>query len=305
MADEVWLVANPQAGGGRALGHASLAARHLADRGIRVRLVHPGNALESTLVAQAAVASGARAILACGGDGTVHAVLQGLVGSDAPLGIVAAGSGDDIAASLGFDTASPRAAAEQAVRLILGAHERRVDVGEVETDEGHTRYFVGVLTTGFDSSVNERANQMPRLAGQRYNAALIRELAAFRPLPYRVWLDEERVEAPATLVTIGNGPRYGGGMHICPSARPDDGILDVTWLGAVSKATLLRVFPTVYSGRHVEHPAVRTYRARTLRIEAPGQVAYADGERIGPLPIRVQVRPAALRILDAGGHDVA
>lgn len=305
MPDEVWLIANPLAGGGRALGHASLAARHLADGGIQVRLFHPGSAAESTLAARAAVEAGARAVLACGGDGTVHAVLQSIVGSEVPLGIIAAGSGDDVAASLGFDTTSSRAAAEQAIQLIAAGDSRYVDVGEVETDEGDTRFFVGVLTTGFDSSVNERANQMPRLAGQRYNAALIRELAAFRPLPYRVWLDEEQIEAPATLVTIGNGPRYGGGMHICPSARPDDGILDVTWLGAVSKTTLLRVFPTVYSGRHVEHPAVQTYRARTLRIEAPGQVAYADGERIGPLPIRVQVRPAALRVLAAGDHDVA
>lgn len=268
-------------------------------------MLHPSSAADTTRAAAAAVGNGARAVLACGGDGTVHAVVQALVGGTVPLGVLAAGSGDDIASSLGFDTSSSQASAGQAVQLIAAGGHRQVDVGEVDAADGARRYFVGVLTTGFDSSVNERANRMPRLAGQRYNAALVRELASFRPLAYRVRMDDDVHEAEGTLVTIGNGPQYGGGMRICPDAQPDDGWLDVTWLGAVSKPTLLRVFPTVYSGRHVEHPAVRTFRARTLEIDAPGQVAYADGERIGLLPITVSVRPAALRVLAAGVHDVA
>lgn len=297
VSDDVWLIANPLAGGGRAIRHASLAARFLTRAGIAVRMLHPSSPEESTRAAAAAREVGARAVLACGGDGTVHAVLQALVGGSVPLGVLAAGSGDDIAASLGFDTGSSEASAGEAVQLIAAGGHRQVDVGEIDTADGTRRFFVGVLTTGFDSSVNERANRMPRLAGQRYNAALVRELASFRPLPYRVRMDDDLVEAEGTLVTIGNGSRYGGGMRICPDAVPDDGLLDVTWLGAVSKPTLLRVFPTVYSGRHVEHPAVQTYRARTLEIEAPGQVAYADGERVGELPIRVSIRPAALRVL--------
>jgi diacylglycerol kinase (ATP) len=154
-----------------------------------------------------------------------------------------------------------------------------------------------VLTTGFDSSVNERANRMSRLGGQRYNVAMVRELASFRPLAYTVTIDGQEITSPGTLVTIGNGPQYGGGMRICPGALLDDGLLDITWLGAVSRVTLLRVFPSVYSGTHVEHPAVRTFRGRSLRVEAPGQIAYADGERIGPLPVDVEVRPGALRVL--------
>ena len=99
------------------------------------------------------------------------------------------------------------------------------------------------------------------------------------------------------LVSVGNGSRYGGGMRICPDARSDDGLLDVTWLGAVSKPTFLRVFPSVFRGTHVEHPAVRTFRGRSMRIAAEGQIAYADGERIGPLPVEIEVRPSALRVL--------
>ena len=99
------------------------------------------------------------------------------------------------------------------------------------------------------------------------------------------------------MVAVGNGPSYGGGLRICPNAAVDDGQLDVTWVSAVSKGTLLRVFPSVFKGRHVSHPAVRTFRGRVLAISAPDQVAYADGERVGPLPVHIQTRPLALRVL--------
>jgi diacylglycerol kinase (ATP) len=177
-----------------------------------------------------------------------------------------------------------------------GCH-RLLDVGVARTSDGVERFFLGVLSTGFDSSVNERANALPRLGGQRYTVAIARELASFRPLQYDVDIDGVPVRGPAMLVSVGNGPRYGGGMRVCPAAVPDDGLLDVTWLSAVSKATFLRVFPSVFKGTHVEHPSVRTYRGRSLFISAPGQIAYADGERIGPLPVQIDVRPGTLRVL--------
>ena len=174
---------------------------------------------------------------------------------------------------------------------------RVLDVGAARSDDGVERFFLGVLSTGFDSSVNERANAMRRLAGHRYNIAIVRELASFRALDYDVVIDGVRERAPGMLVSVGNGSRYGGGMRICPDALSDDGLLDVTWLGAVSKPTFLRVFPSVFRGTHVEHPAVRTFRGRSIRIAAEGQIAYADGERIGPLPVEIEVRPSALRVL--------
>jgi diacylglycerol kinase (ATP) len=214
-----------------------------------------------------------------------------------PLGIVAGGSGDDIAAGLGFTTGGADEIARGLVAAVTGDSSRVLDVGMARTSDGVERYFLGVLSTGFDSSVNERANAMRRLAGHRYNVAIARELASFRALDYDVVIDGVREQRPGMLVSVGNGSRYGGGMRVCPAALPDDGLLDVTWLGAVSKATFLRVFPSVFRGTHVDHPAVRTYRGRSLRIAADGQVAYADGERIGPLPVEIEVRPAALRVL--------
>ena len=107
------------------------------------------------------------------------------------------------------------------------------------------------------------------------------------------------------LVSVGNGPQYGGGMLLCPDADCADGLLDITWLDEVPVHRFLRLFPSVYRGEHVHHPAVRTFRAQRVRIVAGGQIAYADGERVGPLPVEVVVRPLALRVLTDAGTTAA
>lgn len=307
MPAEVWLIANPEAGRGRGVRHASQAASALTAAGLGCRLLLPASPDEATQAAHTAQHAGARAVVACGGDGTVHAVLQAMVGSETPLGILAGGSGDDVAANLGFATGHASTVVSALVELITGGHTRQVDVARASTADGTTRAFLGVMSTGFDSSVNERANRMPRLAGQRYNVAMLRELASFRPLEYDVHVDGVPVRGAGMLVSVGNGARFGGGMLVCPDAVIDDGLLDVTWLGPIPTGSFLRLFPRVYRGTHVDHPSVTTYRARTLVISAPGQVAYADGERVGPLPVSVQVEPGALRVLSRapGPQDVA
>lgn len=294
---DVWVIANPAAGSGRGSRFGSVVARSLHERGINCRLVHPPSAERTASASAEAVHAGARAVIASGGDGTVHAVIQALAGTDIPFGIVAGGSGDDIAASLGFPCEEPAAMADYLVRAVMSGGTRRVDLGQVVAADGAEHYFLGVLSTGFDSAVNERANRMSRLGGQRYNIAIARELASFKPVPYRVRIDGTDIQAEAMLVAVGNGHRYGGGMQVCPQAVPDDGILDVTWLHAVSKPTFLRAMPSVFTGEHVNKPFVSTHRGSRLSIDAPGQVAYADGERVGPLPIHVEVRPAALSVL--------
>lgn len=307
MPAEVWLVANPEAGRGRGVRHASQAAAALTAAAVPCRLLLPASAEEATRVARTAQEAGARAVVACGGDGTVHAVLQAMVGSPVPMGILAGGSGDDVAANLDFATGHAATVVAALVDLVTDGRTRQVDVARATAADGTTRAFLGVMSTGFDSSVNERANRMPRLAGQRYNVAMLRELASFQPLDYEVHVDGVPVRGAGMLVSVGNGPRFGGGMRVCPDARVDDGLLDVTWLGPIPTGSFLRLFPRVYRGTHVDHPSVSTYRARSLRIAAPGQVAYADGERVGPLPVTVEVEPGALRVLSraSGPQDVA
>jgi diacylglycerol kinase (ATP) len=298
----VWLIVNPTAGGGRARRRAEIVRDALVGAGLECEVRLPGSAAGTRLAVDEAVAAQTPVVVACGGDGTVHETIQSLTHGGPALGVMPGGSGDDLAAALGFRLGRPedsaRAIARAARRVVSDARTARlVDLGVVSTPDGSEQAFLGVVSTGFDSAVNERANRMRRWGGARYLAAMARELVSFRPAPYVMEIDDEAVTGRAMLVAVGNGGRYGGGMRVCPGAQPDDGLLDITWLSSVSRPTFVRSFPSVYRGTHVSNPFVATYRGRSVRIEAPGQVAYADGEPVGPLPVLIQIRAGALRIL--------
>jgi diacylglycerol kinase (ATP) len=130
----------------------------------------------------------------------------------------------------------------------------------------------------------------------RYNLATLAELRVFKPLTYRVDLDDVRWNGDAMLVAVGNGPSYGGGLRICEGADPTDGLLDVVIIKPVSKVELVRVYPKLFKGAHVSHPAYELHRVRRVSVAAARVVAYADGERLGPLPLTVDAAPAALDI---------
>jgi diacylglycerol kinase (ATP) len=155
-----------------------------------------------------------------------------------------------------------------------------------------------VLAAGFDAIVNERANEMTWPKGQmRYNLATLAELRTFSPIPYVIEVDGEQHRFEAMMVAVGNGPSFGGGMRITEGALMDDGLLDVIAIDPMSKLELLRTFPKLFSGSHIGNPKVHRYLGRTITVAAPGIVAYADGERIAPLPLTVEVVPRALRVL--------
>ncbi|GAA1286285.1 diacylglycerol kinase [Planotetraspora silvatica] len=259
----------------------------------------PEDALER---ARSVVADGPDALVAFGGDGLVHLALQAVAGTDVPLGIIPAGTGNDIAGALGISRRDPIAAAgivtEGRPRLIDAA---RLGIGSGSgpgSSEDGGEWFAGVLACGFDSRVNERANEMTRPPGMaKYVVALMRELRSYAPIPFRVTLDGEVIEQEAVLVAVANTSSYGAGMRVCPDARPDDGLLDVLILGAMSRGEFLRTFPRVYRGSHLSHPAVTVRRARNVTIEAPDVIAYADGERVGAAPVSCSIVPGALRVL--------
>jgi diacylglycerol kinase (ATP) len=159
-------------------------------------------------------------------------------------------------------------------------------------------WFVTVMAAGFDSKVNERANTMTWPRGQmRYNVATLAELRVFEPLPYTLELDGEVRRLDAMVVAVGNGPSFGGGLRITHGAEIDDGWLDVVIIKPMSKLELVRTYPKLYTGKHVTHPQYEHHRVRTVTVAAPGIVAYADGERLGALPLTVEVVPNALRVL--------
>lgn len=289
-----WVViVNPSAGQGRGERFIPRIAQFLTGLNSTARM-HVSTGPEDFRAAVAAERDrGAARVAIAGGDGTVHLAIQELAGSETALGIIPMGTGDDNARTLGI----PLNDVEAALALVIDGSIRSVDMGQVESAD-RSAYFLGVLSTGFDSLVNERANTMTWPGGKaRYLLAILAELRVFRPVPYRMHFDGRVAEGPAMLVAVGNGISYGGGMRVCPGADPADGLLDITWLGGVPTRTFLRVFPSVFTGRHVESPYVATGRAEHIQLRAPEQLAYADGERIGPLPISVRVVPGALRVV--------
>ncbi|TQJ47880.1 diacylglycerol kinase [Streptomyces sp. SLBN-115] len=294
MTSEITLFVNPAAGRGRGAHAARPAASALRAAGYTVRTVLGVDAEDALVRARAAVADGTGALIAVGGDGLAHLALQAVAGTRTPLGLVAAGTGNDFTRALGLPVRDPAAAARLVADALKGARIRDIDLGRVGD-----RWFGTVLASGFDSRVNDRGNRMRWPVGRaRYDLAMLAELAAFRPFPYRITLDDGAVrEVEATLVAVGNGSSYGGGMRICPGADLTDGLFDVTIVGDCRRRTLLRVFPKVYRGTHIDHPKVTVLRAAMVGIGAAGVSGYADGERLGELPLTARCVPGAVRLI--------
>jgi diacylglycerol kinase (ATP) len=286
---EIALLTNPVAGKRRGALTASIAAPRLRDAGFRVRELCGRDADEAGELARQAVEDGVEALVVVGGDGMVHLAVQHLAHTDTALGIIPSGTGNDTARYFGIPRGDPRAAAD----VVVAGRRRVVDLARA----GST-YFVCVLSAGFDAVVNERANRMVWPRGQmRYNAATLAELRVFQPLDYTLDLDGEQRRVTAMMVCVGNGPSFGGGLRITEGALLDDGLLDVVLFHPMSKLELVRTYPRLFNGTHRSHHCYEHHRVREVTVAAPGIVAYADGERIGPLPVTVTAVPAALTVL--------
>jgi diacylglycerol kinase (ATP) len=283
------LLVNPTSGKGRGARLAEPVAERLRSLGASVDVVVGRDADEAFDKIRDRVAAGVDAVVALGGDGLVNMALQVVAGTPVPLGVVPAGTGNDFARALGLSLTDPMAAVDHLAR----GESREVDLGRVAG-----RWFGGVLGSGFDSMVNERANRMTWPRGRsRYNVAMLAELRTFRPVPFELILDGEMWRTLAMLVAVGNSASYGGGMRVCPDASLEDGLLDVTVLGPISKLEFIRVFPSVYKGTHVRHRAVTVKRARHVSLRAFGVTAYADGERVATLPLTCEAVAKALHVL--------
>ncbi|GAA3779897.1 diacylglycerol kinase family protein [Micromonospora maritima] len=293
----VAVLANPSAGRGRHRGLLPRILARLGGAGRPVELLTARTPAEAEAACHAAVAGGAGALVAVGGDGTVHRAVQAVAGTVVPFGPVPAGTGNDFAVETGFP-ADPLAAVEVIAAALAAGRTRPVDLARLSGAGGADRWYGAVLAAGFDAIVNERANRMRWPRGpRRYDLAILVELARLRPRRYRLVLDGVPQEVDAVLVAVGNAASYGGGMRICPDADPTDGLLDVVVGGRFDRRTLMRVKPRIYQGTHVTHPLVRAYRARTVELAAEGITTYVDGERSFDLPVTVTAVSSALRLL--------
>ncbi|HEX7835579.1 MAG TPA: YegS/Rv2252/BmrU family lipid kinase [Pseudolysinimonas sp.] len=252
--------------------------------------------------ARAAVKTRPDALIVVGGDGIVNLGANLVAGTKVPLGIIPSGTGNDMARVLNI----PHDNTEAAIQVLAEALQngpRTIDAARISyvddaTGEPAQRWFLCALSAGFDAIVNERANNMRNPKGpSRYILALMVELTKLRPIKYKITLDGRVTETEGALVSIGNGVSLGGGMKITPNAKVDDGLLDVLIVKPLGRVAFMRIFPRVFRGEHLSDRRVSIQQAKHIRIEAENMVAYGDGERIGPLPIDVEVVPGAVRVL--------
>lgn len=287
---------NPEASFGRSRNVGQFVVAALTNAGCRVTVLREPNAELLRLAVRTAITEPVDALVVVGGDGMVSLAVNELGDTGIPLGIVPTGTGNDAARGLGIPLEDPAAA----VRAVLGALDappRIVDVGLVHHGITETR-FLGIVSAGFDALVNDRANLWRRPRGKsRYTLALLREIVALAPRRYELTVDGRVVVVDAVLLSVANNISLGGGMKIVPHARMDDGTLDLFTVAPLGRLRLLRFFPKVFSGTHTGLDVVAFETLRRVRIDAPDIVAYADGERIGTLPIEVEVLPGTLRVL--------
>lgn len=282
---------NPASGGGRARRRLPRLAARARDLAAAVEVSRGGEDL--TARAARAVDEGIERLVVAGGDGSLHLVIQALAGTGCELAVLPSGRGNDLAQSLGI----PLGFAD-ALELALAGPARAIDLGRAGG-----RWFGCYGGAGFDSEVSRTADSHPRWwpDAATYVVAVVRTLVGFRPPRARVSWDGGSFEGEVMFVTACNAPFFGGGMKIAPAAEMADGELDLVIVRRVSKAALLRVFPRVYRGTHVLHPAIDIHRTRraTLALDPPGLLG-CDGELVAELgaePLVVESRPGALRVV--------
>ena len=295
------IIANPSSGWGRSEAKLRKVESMLRDWGLDYRIVTttgPGHAAEA---AAEALRGGDRFLVAAGGDGTVHEVVNGMfaggqpITPDAVLGVLATGSGCDFVRSFGIPGDAVRAA-----RHLTGDAVRTIDLGKVTfADGGATteRYFANIAEAGLGGSVVARASRLPgAFASTRYFVGFWLTLPRFRPAAVRLDADGQAFEWLAHNVVVANCRFYGGGMLISPKSEPDDGRLDVLVMTG-PKSDAYTTLPKVYRGTHLPHRDIAELRVSRLTVET--DVPYpieADGEMLGTTPATFEVIPGALRL---------
>jgi diacylglycerol kinase (ATP) len=280
----VHVLANPAAGGG---GDRAAVIEQIVLSG-RTVVDLTGESPEQSLAAVRAAAP--ERLVVVGGDGLIHLALQATAGTPTVLGLVPQGTGNDFARALGLLDRPLDA-------TVTAALTDGVAVDGLWSNHG---WVASVATVGFAGDVTERANRMSWPKGQSvYTVATLLQIPRLRALSLRLTVDGMAHDVETVMLSIGNTAYFGGGMKICPGAHPADHQCEIAIIGAVSRLTLLRVFPKVFDGGHVNHPTVTMLRGNTVSVEGADAQVWADGDPLGPLPAQFEVRPGAIRIAGA------
>ncbi len=223
------------------------------------------------------------------GDGLIGAIGGALAGAETPMGIVPSGRGNDLARGLGIPD-DP----EKAVAVLAAGHSHQIDVGEA-----NGRRFLGIVSVGFDSECNRRANQVRIIRSNLvYVYSVLRTLVGWKPARFTIRVGEERTRISGYSVSVANNSTFGGGMRIAPGAELDDGLFDVITIGEISRLKFLGNLPKVFKGTHVDEDEVHAFRASRLELSASRPFpVYADGEHLTDLPVSLHILPRALSVL--------
>lgn len=289
------VIVNPSAGNGAGRIEGQQAISELQRESEVLDLT--GNSMkDSERIALAAIADQLLdGLVVVGGDGMAHLGINLCAESGIPLGIIAAGTGNDAARALGLPIGDAVAGARAVLNNLR--QPRVVDLVKATNSTGDFYYF-GSISADFVSLVNHRANSWKWPKGpNRYKLAMLAELASFKPIKYVAEIDGVHKEFEAMLCSVANSPFFGGGMKVAPNAKIDDGQLDVFIVNKISRFELIKVFPRVYTGDHITHPAVEFIRAKkiTLKPSVP-MPAYSDGEPVGLSPFTAEIVPGALKV---------
>jgi len=288
----MWLiVVNDKAGKGKANSLSGKLEALLKDENLSYEIINKSTAEETYSELHTKIATGMfEKVIAIGGDGLVNLCIQAVAERNIALSIIPAGTGNDFARAVG---AHKKSVAE-IFNTVRNQEPTVIDLGLV-TGEFGKRWYVQVLSTGFDALVNGLANRITWPRGQmKYTLATIFTLARFKPIAYEVTIDDKQFNQNFMLLSVANGETYGGGMRICPNASNSDGIFDILLVHPVSKLVLLTIFPKVFTGKHIPHPKIEIIRGRKIEISANAS-SYADGEFVSKLPIRIENVQNALK----------
>ncbi|HQU70989.1 MAG TPA: diacylglycerol kinase family lipid kinase [Calditrichia bacterium] len=290
---EYQIIFNPAAGRGRAGRSLKPLTRSLEDLGAPWRLhqttlTHGAEAIARELRDQGDT------VVATGGDGTIHQVVNGLMGGNSPMGIIPLGGGNDLVRTLGIG-----ASMENAVRIIRDGHIRQIDVGRF-----NGRYFINQTGLGFDADVVAAIAGIPWVRGfPLYFFGLMRALFKYRNRGAVLDAPEQDYQGPAFMVIIANGQFAGGGFHVAPEARVDDGFFDVCIFKGQTLLGIFRDLPKVIHGKHLNLPQVRFFRSRDFKLHFPeGCPVQSDGELVdlSVNEIHFQLIPAGLPVIVPG-----
>lgn len=299
--EPIKIILNPAAGRGYGARVEPQLRRCLADQGIRFDLERTSGPWHAAELARHAAEDGFGTIVSAGGDGTANEVINGLMaasenGTARRMGILPAGSGSDFASGLGLPLE-----VEEACRRLRGGKTKTVDLGRVTVPGKEPRYFGNVVGIGFDGAVLMETLKIKRLRGlPLYLLAVLKTISLNFTTPrVTVTYDEQSTELTATLVSIANGPREGGGFVIAPDARTDDGVFDICIAREVSRLTILRLLPHFLRGTHTDLDPVTMVRAAVVEVSSPDDlVAHVDGEVLctDAREIKCEILPGVLEV---------